>query len=135
MELDGNHQQYGVTLNTKKRKKHQTLEPFLYLLYWKSGSFLVVQLKLCLFHQVPSDVILVEKKLITTYVKKNSAVIKTLTFCNCSACCSIHDTVENLQNHLSETLATKRKMIQKMAMLMMRTFVKKVVNNILLMNQ
>ena len=41
--------------------------------------------------------------------QKNSAVIKTLTFCNCSACCSIHDTLGNLQNHLSETLAKKQK--------------------------
>ena len=38
---------------------------------------------------------------------KNSAVIKTLNSYDCSACCSIHDTPENLQNHLSETPARK----------------------------
>ena len=32
--------------------------------------------------------------------QKNSVVIKTLTPYNCSACCSIHDTLENLKNHL-----------------------------------
>ena len=40
---------------------------------------------------------------------KNSAVIKSLNSCDCSACCSIHDTLENLQNHLSETPAKKQK--------------------------
>ena len=52
--------------------------------------------------------ILVEKELITTYVKKNSAVTKTLNSYDRSACCSIHDALENLQNHLSETTAKKQ---------------------------
>ena len=39
--------------------------------------------------------------------QKNSAVIKTLTSYDCSACCPILDTLENLQNHLSETPAKK----------------------------
>ena len=108
MELDGNHLQYVVTLNTKKRKKHQTLEPLLYLLYWKSGSFLAVQLKL--FVPLGSKWCdTCRKKTHYNLCQKNSAVIKTLTFCNCSACCSIHDTLGNLQNHLSETLAKKQK--------------------------
>ena len=40
--------------------------------------------------------------------QKNSAVIKTLNSYSYSACCSIHDTPENLQNHLSETPAKKQ---------------------------
>ena len=40
--------------------------------------------------------------------QKNSAVIKTLNSYSYSACCSIHDTPENLQNHLSETPVKKQ---------------------------
>ena len=40
---------------------------------------------------------------------KDVAVTKALNSYNCSACCSIHDTLENLQNYLSETPAKKKK--------------------------
>ena len=41
--------------------------------------------------------------------QENVAVTKALNSYNCSAFCSIHDTLENLQNYLSETPAKKKK--------------------------
>ena len=108
MELGGNHQLYLFTLNTKKKKKASKT--------WAIPLPAILEIRK-LFSS-PAKIVFVplgskccdtcRKRTRTTYVKKNSAVTKTLNSYDCSACCSIHDALENLQNHLSETTAKKQ---------------------------
>ena len=50
VEWDGNHQQYVATLNTKNEESIKNLSHSFTCYIGNQEAFLVVQLKLCMFH-------------------------------------------------------------------------------------